>query len=114
MTATQEADTACQTDGSVASNQSTSTILTPQSSFQQQYAAWVDEIVNSSRLVSAVTPAHRTLFRERDLACGAFLHEVLEFTRQTAAKYAELLQQERNWQERWARQLELLSSNDVM
>jgi hypothetical protein len=72
------------------------------------------ELAESSRLVSLVTPAHRTLFRERDLACRAFLQQVLVFARAARAKYADLLQQERNWQERWTRQVHLLKSNEAV
>jgi len=109
VAAIQEADLACFGDDSTASGS-----VTAQSSFEQQYSAWMAELAQSSGLVSLVTPAHRTLFRERDLACSAFLHHVLVFSRTARAKYADLLQQERNWQERWTRQVDLLKSNEPM
>ena len=74
---------------------------------------WKETLASTTAVKGAVTTAHRIVVRERDSALAAFVQQLEDAVKEISSKYSALLEAEKSWIQRWARQVATLRSGSL-
>ena len=74
---------------------------------------FVTNIVKQSSVRAMVSTAHRSLINERNRAIQSYLNTIIEVVHEYSDDFSLFLQQERSWNERWQRQVNMLRGGNI-